>query len=219
MEELRSTHILEREILEDARRKAHRVLKATDEALEAQKRDWEKKTQEDVEFIRNSYAERIKKTNEDIFARLPLDKRRMRLGMEEEFLVKAMENFLRSRDRETLLHILEQDLSIHLRACSEERTIYRATASYSGMNLSEARRVLGKVLKEINSGSLAAIQAEDWDFKELKDESVVHEFPYIVIDAQVLRIAASVENFVRALMKDQRAELAVALFGEGVLND
>jgi len=219
MEELRSTDVLEKEILEEARRKAHRVLKTADDTIAAQKLDWDKKIEEDINFIRNFYVERTKKNNEDVFARLPLDKRRLRLGAEEKFLVNAMEEFLRSLDRETLLSILDQDLYIHLRACSEERTIYRASASYSGMNLAEARRVLGKVLKDINRGSLAAIQAEDWDFLELKGLATVHEFPYIVIDAQVLRIAASVENFVTSLMKDQRAELAIALLGEGVLND
>ena len=77
MEELRSTEVLDKEILEDARKKAHKILQTADEALEAQNRDWEKKIQRSVKSIKRTYEARLKKTTEEIFARFPLDQRRL----------------------------------------------------------------------------------------------------------------------------------------------
>ena len=48
MEELQSTEILEREILEDARKKAMRILKTADDTIRAKTAEWEKKTADAV---------------------------------------------------------------------------------------------------------------------------------------------------------------------------
>ena len=43
MEELQSTELLDREILEDARKKAMRILKTCEETIKTQNTGWEKK--------------------------------------------------------------------------------------------------------------------------------------------------------------------------------
>ena len=219
MEELRTTEVLDREILEDARKKAHRILKTADDTLEIQKRDWEKKISGAVNSIRNAYAERTKKIDDETFARLPLDKRRLRSETVEGFLVKAMEDFLRSLKRETLLSILKNELSQLIKTGVEKGEIHQALVRYSGMTLSEA----GELLKEISF-------SEEWKLEEDHSEILeeisedkklyaIHEFPSIVVDTETFRINVSVESSAGALMKEKRAELAAALLGEGVLND
>ena len=86
MEELRTTEVLGNEILEDARKKALKILKTADETLETQNRDWDKKIKRQLDSIRKTYEERTKKTNEEIQARLPLDRRRLRSETTESFL-------------------------------------------------------------------------------------------------------------------------------------
>ena len=216
MEELRSTEKLDLEILEDARKKAYRILKTADAALDTQSREWEKKTHEAMDSIKKTYAERTKKTGEEIFARLPLDKRRFRSEIAEGFLIKAMDDFLRSLEREKLLSVLEIELSRRLEISPGEWGGAEGTKPellYSGMTLSEVRKLLRKVLK---SSAKSGGRSGDWDIKE---GGRVHEFPFVIINTRTLKITASVETAAGALLKDKRAELAAALLGEGVLND
>jgi len=218
MEELRTTEVLEREILEDARKKAARLLKTADDSLTQQKRDWEKKLSVDLETIRKTYMNRMKKNIGDIFARQPLDKRRLRLKTHEAFLSGAIDDFLSGLDRGKLLSVLERELLERLEAVANNAA-KTAVVRYSGLSLSEARSILKK--------SQASF---DWQFQEdlaanglsINDASVqgAHSrFPLIVIDTEVFRLTASIEAAAAALLKDNREELAAALLGQEALHD
>ena len=220
MEELRTTETLDLEILEDARKKAHRILKTADDTLAAQKRDWEKKKADSMDSIRNVYSDREKKITLEVFARLPLDKRRLRSQTAERILVKAIDDFLRGLSREKLLSILGLELSEKLNACEASAAGQSAggfakggsaEVRYSGMSLSETRELLKKVMKD---------QYPDSGFHDSKfiEETHAREFPFIEINTKALKLTASVEAAAAALLKDKRAELAAALLGEGVLN-
>jgi hypothetical protein len=205
MEELRTTEVLGNEILEDARKKAHKILKASDDTLAAQCRDWDRKIKHSVDSIRRTFTARTKKTNEEIQARLPLDKRRLRSETAESFLVKAMDDFLRTLSREKLIRVLERELYARLNACAEDIANHRSIVRYSGLSLEEAKAVLEKMPYK-----------GDWEFKA---DTVVREFPLVLIESKTLRMIASVKSASKALLKTRRAELAAALLGEGVLND
>ena len=210
MEELRTIEILDLEIMEDAQGKASSILKTADDTLKAQSREREKRTQEALDSVRKDYAERTKRIHGEIFARFPLDKQRLRIEFTETLLLKAMDDFLRSLAREKLLSILELRLSERLKTCSGSIEPGEAEVSYSGMDLSEARQLLEKTMNK-PAGLLKDTA--------LKEDTLVHEFPSIVINTKALRITASVEAAAVALLKEKRAELACALLGEGVLND
>jgi len=215
MEELLSTEVLDREILEDARKKAYKILKTADESQAAHVRDWEEKTLNTVNSIKKTYAEKTKRTEEEILARLPLDKRRLRSETAEAFLKNAIDNFLGSLGREKLLAILEGELSKRLEACAGEEG--RKEFLYSGMNIDEARGILEKVFAAL--GKKDGLDGE-WGFKELRSSGHHdHSFPSVVIHTRALKLIASVEDAARAMMKEKRAELASALLGEGVLDD
>jgi len=230
MEELRTTEVLDREIQEDARKKAFKILKNADDALGAQDRDWEKKTQDALESIRNVYAERTKRETDEILARLPLDKRRLRMERYESFLGKAMNDFLRGLKRETLLSILERELLERFKAWADgekgKASMTAAEVRYAGLGLPEAKELLKRVINDLGkkSDNFAPdkTKVENWELKEDTPNvnvSAVHEFPFVVINTQSLKLAASVEDAAAALLEEKRAELAVALFGEGVLDD
>ena len=233
MEELRTTEVLEREILEDARKKAARLLKTADDSIAQQKRDWEKKLGDDLESIRKTYMTRMKKTVEDIFARQPLDKRRLRLKTHEGFLSGAINGFLSGLDRKRLLSVLERELLRLLETVGFEADASGAVANdavannaakaavvrYSGLSLDETRSILEK--------SQAAF---DWQFEEdlssnalagndLSFDGSSARFPGIVINTGAFRLTASIESAAAALLKDNREELAAALLGREVIND
>jgi len=214
MEELRTTEVLGNEILEDARKKAHKILKTSDDTLAAQNRDWERKTKRSLDSIRKTFAEKTRKTNEEIQARLPLDKRRLRSETTEGFLVRAMNDFLRTLSRDKLLLVLEKELSSRLKACADDLARHRSIVRYSGLSLDEAKAVLEKVSSALEETDF--LHSPDWEYRA---DSVVREFPLIFIETKTFRIIASVKSASKALLKEKRAELAAALLGEGVLND
>ena len=76
MEELRSTEFLDREILEDARKKAFKILKPADDTIQSQAKVWEKKLKKAITAIQKNYDIRKQKENDEILAKGPLDRRR-----------------------------------------------------------------------------------------------------------------------------------------------
>lgn len=228
MEELKTTETLDREILEDARKKAYKILKTADDTIAAQDRDWKKKTGDAIDSIRKAYAARTKKTEDETLARLPLDKRRLRSEYAEALLGKASEDFLRGRKREGLLEILEKALFSLLLHCVRNGDSFtgpgggRPELRYSAMGLEECKtlmkRIAASLEKEAGSAGIDCLGSGEIEYVESGPEAV-HEFPAIAINAGEIRLSVSVEAAAAAMVRDNRAELASALMGKGVLDD
>ncbi|MDR0720541.1 MAG: ATPase [Treponema sp.] len=226
MEELRSTEALDREILEDARKKAFKILKSADETLESQTKRWNKKTAKALLDSQKSYAARLEKVKEEIFARLPLDKRRLRSKTAEKSLTQAMEVFLHGLNREQLLAVLDREFAARLAACidwtdggSQNPALpgvkaEEAVLSYSGLSETEAGIALQKALGFIPKGF------DGNNIKLKKNESsLASAFPALSLQTDTVWISASVEEAAFYLLETRRAELAAALLGGGVLDD
>ena len=220
MEELRTTEALDQEILEDARKKAFKILKTADDSVVSQARRWERRTQKAIEGIRKSYEQETVKLREEILARFPLDKRRMRSEVAESLLRSAVNNFLRDLKREDLLLILEKELEKRLAQCGNEE-IYTPgedncrAVFFSSMNYDETESVLGKVFA--NTPAFKDSPVSGWQKHE--DKNVPVSFPMIVLNTSGMKITASVDNAVSELLYNKRAELISTLLGEGALND
>jgi hypothetical protein len=203
MEELLSTESLDREILEDARRKAQRILKTADETAASAAAQWEKKTGRAVARAGRRYQARIEKDREEIMARLPLDKRRSRLEKIDRLLREAMEKCLAELPRPKLLAILEAELRERLEACPE---CGDAAGRVMSRGLSEDERE-GLLKKYLPRGNWTP--DGDYTFFNLPGN-----FPALIIDTPAVRLTASVDLAAEALLKDKRAELTAALLGE-----
>ena len=222
MEELRSTEVLDTEILEDARKKALRSLKTAEDTIAAKNQEWERKTKRELDSLRKAYAVKLKKAGEEIFARLPLDKKHLRSKARESFLVKAMDGFLNELNQEnkrnTLIAILERKLTEQLKICAKDFAFNKVSVYYSGMEISEVKKLFKKItstIKEEQENLLDNFNFDDFNFE--KDS--LNEYPSIVINTEILKITASVKNAALNLLKEKRAELAEALLGVEVLND
>jgi vacuolar-type H+-ATPase subunit E/Vma4 len=212
MEELQSTEVLDREILEDARKKAYRILKTAEESMKTGVATWEKKGDADLAEVRQRYAERVLEMRKELAARLVLDKRRVRSEKIETLLKSAMETYLRGLKRETLLSILEGTLQKQLEslresgaeACMESGV----KVQYHKVEAVELEAMLNRNLPKgswtISSGNAGFIQEEP--------------FPKIVLDAPEVQISASIVMVAETLLEDKRAELIQALLGAGALS-
>lgn len=218
MEELRSTEVLDREILEDARKKAFKILKTADDSVQSQARRWEKNTQKAVAEIRKTYEAKTARVRDEILARGPLDKRRLRSETAESSLRQAMNGFLQSLDRSRLLLILERELEERLAECCYGEISAGETPEISCRNLeeAEAEALLKAVLGRLESAESRLFKS--WRYAPAAASSA-STFPGLTVNTQTMRINASVENAALKLLAEKRAELASCLLGEGALND
>ena len=130
-----------------------------------------------------------------------------------------MDDFLLGLKREELLSILKNELFRRFRACVNEDVFERAELRFSGLSYSEVIELLAdkvELRSIVYDNKPPPWPKWDWDIKE---ETIVHKFPFIEINTQAIKINASVEEAAQTLMKDKRAELVSALLGEGALND
>jgi vacuolar-type H+-ATPase subunit E/Vma4 len=244
MEELRSTETLDREILEDARKKAFKIIKTADASVESQARQWENKTQKAIADIRKNYEQNTEQQKQEMLARFPLDKRRMRSEISEDFLVCAMNDFLGNMSRSNLLLILEQELEKRLASCSkadlqiggtennfqQTGSVEDPKAKYRQMDHQIGRKII-VTYQKMEENEVQALLRKTLDKPEVKgkcrfadfqieqDAETGATFPAIVLDTHAVRIMASVENMAAEMLLNKRAELIASLLGEGALND
>jgi hypothetical protein len=219
MEELRSTEILDREILEDARKKAFRILKTADDTVKAADERWEKKAKRAGADIARKYAERTEKTRTEIMARLPLDKRRARSEKIEALLQEAMEGALAGFSRERLLGLLEKELARRLDFCRDEGELESALGPgaapvffYRNISRDEAAAIFGRLLPpELRPGPEAL--AEAGTAGAAIPGLPAGDLPLMGIDSRKARITASIETASADLLREKRAELLSALLG------
>jgi V/A-type H+-transporting ATPase subunit E len=212
MEELRSTEALDREILEDARKKADRILKTADQTVRSIGQQWQEKLKTDLAVLEQMYRQRTEKTEHEIMARLPLDKHRLRSERAERVLQEAASAFCASLPRDRILTVLQQELMNKVAAASETTGFLETetvlSVSVKGLLKTEADTLLSTVFKKIER---TYASDSTWSDKVV--------YPEIICETTSLRLVVSFKAVVDQLLLDKRSELAVALLGKGVIND
>jgi hypothetical protein len=205
MEELQSTEVLDREILEDARKKAYRILKTADDTVKAASAAGEKKAAEAVSELESRYAARRQRSIAEIFARLPLDKQRIWSEKVETLLGSATEAWFAGLGRERVLALLEKELEKRLAECPEFAAAETVRLEYYRLEKAEAEALVKKQLPQA---------------RPVFEKSAAGggEYPELVLDIPAARITASINMLVDSLLHDKRAELAAALLGPGGLS-
>ncbi|MDR2632952.1 MAG: ATPase [Treponema sp.] len=211
MEELQSTERLDQEILEDARKKAYRILKAADEAVKAGAEAWEQKTNAAIAGMRQKYAQKFERIQQEIQARLVLDKRRIRVEKIEGLLTSALDAYFLILPRERLLSLLQGVLQ----GCVTE--VQQNGEPVSGFMV-QCRGLTGTEGEQLLK---ACLPGGSWTLTTT-DSGLIQEtpFPELVADAPAVRITVSIKGLGKALLEDKRAELVEALMGSvGLMNE
>jgi hypothetical protein len=241
MEELQSTEVLDREILEDARRKAFRVLKAADDTVKTGALAWEKKTSQAVDDLKRRFEERCGKASEEIMARLPLDKSRAESEKIEGLLRTALDTWYAAQSREKIVGLLELELRRRLGDCPEFENggpapaagpaagnapaapARRSKAMFYKLSREEGETMLAKILPRDSwetadynlSVEGAASASSTGAGAAIRASGVLSgKYPELVLDSPDVRITASINMLAASLLADYRAELAAALIGE-----
>jgi len=203
MEELQSTDILDREILEDARKKALRILKTADETIHAQTAEWDKKTSGSIGELEKKYSEQSGAEFEKVMARLPIDKLRAKIEKIEGLLQSAVEDWYKGLSRSQVLGLLKDELSKRLAQCEGVANSNGKNAFFSGLDREEAKAVLKTVTGSCN---IEEIPSAD-------------HYPSITLETGDARIIASIQKSIDFLLQEKREELVEALVGRAFMTE
>ena len=203
MEELRSTEILDREIQEDARRKAEKILKSVEAecaliAAGVVSRVGETRRQKEAE-----YAKRAEAYRRDAESTLPLEKERARVSFIDSGVNGALNSWFEQIGPDRRLALYAGLLEKYRPALAGKKL----RASCAGYPADEVRllveRVFGKdsidSVAEISPAALLAARFSDGILIEASDRSVL--------------CRATREELRSVLLSEQRQELAEALLG------
>jgi len=203
MEELQSTEVLEREILDDARKKALRILKTADETVSAKTAEWSAKTAESIAEIKENYNKQKKQAAEKVMVRLPIDKLRTKAERIENLIKEAMKNWYENTSRPMVIQLLTDELSKRLDICKGIRTGVKKKACFSGIDHKDAETILKKA---------------DLD-AELEEVKSADPYPVITIETNNTRIIASIQTIIDFYLAEKRQELAEALVGHDFMEN
>ena len=107
MEELRSTAIIDSEILEDSRKKAERILQNSKNECEDILKSVEGKVAEVTKEKTSLYEEKIAAYKRDLLASLPLEQKRYLVEYQEKQLQQAIVEYLDSLSKDKKLTIVK----------------------------------------------------------------------------------------------------------------
>ena len=93
MEVVKTGEALEKQVLEDARTKASRVLAEADRECEALREEWRRRTEADIRRVEADRDSKIGAVRQELGASLPLDFMRARLSHIQESVGRALEEF------------------------------------------------------------------------------------------------------------------------------
>jgi len=201
MEELQSTDVLDFEILEDARKKALRILKQAEDTIAVQNTQWEKKITEAVCELEEKHTEHIKTENERIMARLPIDKLRIKIEKIEALLLSSAEDWYKNLNQQQVLDLLSTELSKLILHCEKTELTGNIIVKSFGIEKKEIEIILKK----------ANLSSSDIQF------SLTSEYPSIILETGNLQITVSLKNIINTILNEKRSELAEALVGKTFL--
>jgi hypothetical protein len=205
MEELQSTEILDREILEDARKKAARILKTADDSIAAKAAEWEAKAQANVDDLRAAHASALARAGSEIMARLPMDKRRAKAEKIECLLRQAVHGWYTALGSGGALALLQKELTARLAVCGD---LFAAGARPRILARGLDRAGVEAALR----GLLPALPPGNTDI--IEEKAAAGGYPEIIIETPQVRVTASIQKTADYFLHKNRAQLLAALLGD-----
>lgn len=205
MEELRSTDILDKEIQDDARKKAEKILRSADSQCEQILAQVESRLNEAKAEKEAYFTEKQIQYKKDLDSSLPLEKSRFLVSYISSSVAEGINSYLKSLSEEKRL-----SLAISLLDRFENLTSGKTfDMTVYGFNADSAKTAL--------SGRIKIAATETVDFAKSGEAPVdgidIHEGIILISEDRVIKIRLTLEELVSELIDKYRSELAVTLFG------
>lgn len=207
MEELRSTDILDKEIQDDARKKAEKILKNADAQGQQILADVETRLESAKKDRESYYSQKAAQFKKDLDSSLPLEKSRFLVSYISSSVASAINDYLKTISQEKRIQLVLTMLNRF-----ESLTAGKSfEAAVYGFNLDLAKNELNKNNKLHISSFLATEFAKTGEVAV--DGIEIHEGIILVSDDKVVKIRLTLEELFSELIDKYRNELAVTLFG------
>jgi len=206
MEVLKSGDALEKQVLEDARTKASRILAEAERECAALRQEWQRKTEEEVRRIEAERDARIRAVRQELESSLPLDSMRARLAYMQEAIERALKEYFAALKPAELARIVGG----MLKRMPPVFQGAKATASVSGMPALEVQRLVEENVPGIQVQEVKEM-ARTPGAAEAVDSGIVLE----TTDGRV-RFRGTLQELKAQLLENYREELAAALLGRDV---
>ena len=207
MEELRSTDILDKEIQDDARKKAEKILKNADAQGQQILADVETRLESAKKDRESYYSQKAAQFKKDLDSSLPLEKSRFLVSYISSSVASAINDYLKTISQEKRIQLVLTMLN-RFESLTDGKSF---EAAVYGFNLDLAKNELNKNSKLHISSFLATEFAKTGEVAV--DGIEIHEGIILVSDDKVVKIRLTLEELFSELIDKYRNELAVTLFG------
>lgn len=207
MEELRSTDILDKEIQDDARKKAEKILKNADAQGQQILADVETRLESAKKDRESYYSQKAAQFKKDLDSSLPLEKSRFLVSYISSSVASAINDYLKTISQEKRIQLVLTMLN-RFESLTDGKSF---EADVYGFNLDLAKNELNKNNKLHISSFLATEFAKTGEVAV--DGIEIHEGIILVSDDKLVKIRLTLEELFSELIDKYRNELAVTLFG------
>ena len=224
MEEIRGTEALEQEILEDARRRAERILRKAENDVKEWNAQREQRLQEEIEALTREYEAKKRAAEQDMESHLPLEKTRLEIGYRDEALRAKLSEALMALIREKpwllgswcLACLRRQQLLIQESSAQVVVSGLDAKSLQAIKTLFERAPNVSIVQKDVPlpRGDAAVSDAATAASAGAAPEALFGTYGVVVEPKDhSYRISATGQELFEWLLDEKRGELATALFG------
>ena len=210
MQELRSTDILDKEILSESRKKAEKILKSADadckELLDSLDSEIQKARAEKQKF----YDEKLELFEKNKKVSIPLEKQRFKITFIENAVLQNINEYLKSVDDDKKIKMLVsrlQDCDILQKSTGGQKL----TAFIYGFEESEVKaqlsKKIGKLLDKCEKTEFGKVTYEK-DFGFEKPQGIILE-----TEDKTFRVRLTFSQVLEQILDKNREELTSTLFG------
>lgn len=211
MQELRSTEILDKEILEDAQKKVQKILKNSESECRSIMSSVDDKVTKTVEEKEAALISKLESIKTNLNASLPLEKERFQVSFVENLIITKIQDYLKSLSEEKRIQlVLEKIKTIktdeYVNSLLKEKSF---TAYVYGFDIKKVEKALNDILGK----RLLACQPTDFGKLILEDE-ILEINEGIILESQdkEVRFRMTLTEVVEELLNNNREELAETLF-------
>lgn len=207
MQELRSSEILDKEILSDAQRKIEHILANAEEECQKLLSGVGQKVADSKKEKESFYEKKLMTQKKNLDAALPLEEQRFKVSFIQTSVIDAVNNYLSSLSEEQRIKMLIQNQHFNF-----DRKI---NAYIYGFSVDSVKKILSKELGS-NLGTCSKTEfgkiVIEKDIGLSKNEGIILE-----AEDKSLRVHLTLVEKISQILDKNRAELSETLFGAGKL--
>lgn len=205
MEELRSTEILDKEIIADAQKKAERINAKADEECARIASSVQGRVEEEIRKANESLSLKISSFKRDLDASVPLEKARFYVSFVQNSIEKNINEYLSSVSEDKIIGLLvSKTKDVQFEDLNLKAYVY-------GLDEKKAE----KALKDVLGRKLQGIEKTEFNRIIYEDSFLTDNKGIILLsENQEIKCRFTLTQIIDGILDKYRAELAEALFGK-----